>query len=141
MKALRLVLAIALLSPLAASAHELQHKMEDMGTALQTITDALIKNKPVTEAELRAASDGLLKATVEASKIMPETFNGPNGPQPLGPNEVARYKESMTKLLAALTELDQDIKAGKKAEAKDVLVTKVAPLKKEGHGAFKAPEK
>lgn len=141
MKALRLVLALALMSPLAASAHELKHKMEDMGTALQTITDALLKGKTVGENELKLASDNLLKATVEASKVLPETYNTPNGTQPLGTAEVARYKDSMTKLLAALTELDQDIKAGKKAEAKDVLINKVAPLKKDGHGFFKAPEK
>lgn len=141
MKALRTLLAIALFVPLFASAHELQHAMEEMADQLQVLSDGLIKNKPVDDRTLLQASDGLLKATVQAAKILPETYNGPGGQAlPLKDAEIAKYKDMMTKLIASLTEVDQNLKAGKKAEAREILINKIAPLKKEGHLFFKKPE-
>jgi len=137
MKALRLFLVIALMNPLIASAHELAHAMETMSDQLRIVADVLVKNKTIPEAELLAASDALVKATFEASKILPETFNTPEGPKALGPAEVAHYNDLMTKLLVALTEIDQNLKAGNKAVAKEILATKVAELKKDGHKFFK----
>ncbi len=136
---IRSLIVTALAVPMIANAHgPLRDSMSDMYTHMKVLTNALIKGQPATDEELKTASNDLLKATVTASKLLPKELVGADGkPLPAKKTEIATYNDLMTKLLAALTELDQDIKAGKKDAAKLILQSKVAPLQKKGHELFK----
>jgi hypothetical protein len=133
------LIVTAVSMPLIASAHgPLRDSMTDMYASMKVLTNALIKGQPATDEELKTASNDLLKATVTSSKLLPKELLGADGkPTPKKKAEIAIYKDLMTKLLAALTELDQEIKAGKKDSAKAILQGKVAPLQKKGHELFK----
>jgi len=122
-----------------AGAHgPLRDSMSEMYGHMKILTNTLIKGLPATDEELKMASNELLKATVTSSKLLPNELVGADGkPLPSKTSQIATYKDLMTKLLAALTELDQDIKAGKRDAAKVVLQSKVAPLQKKGHELFR----
>lgn len=112
--------------------------MELMGDNMKVIVRALVKNKPVPENELLAAANALPGLAIRAGGILPDQLKDKNGnPLPGKEELIVKYQDLMTRLTAALIELEQTLRMGTKEQAKNVLLSKVVPIQREGHEIFK----
>lgn len=128
-------------SPAAgAAAPTVKNVMSQMGDEMKVLVNALVKNQPVADADLLAAADALPGLAAQAAKILPTQLADSQGHALPGQDAaVAQYQDLMGQLVAALTDLDQSIKAGDKAGAKTILLNKVGAIQKQGHTLFKPP--